>query len=182
MSDAQYDGGDRGQAAEDRVGGWIGDLDDAQAMYWYGSFNLIVGIGAMFAWIFFNDEWAGVARWSMGFQYHFYFFLPVGITWFLSLFIQDNETLLGILKRLVIFGVFGPFYQGWYAWADYLWMWHEDMGLMYYLWGAAWFTSVIVEEIVQILIVPQVLNYIDGGKYEDENGDRDRIHNWGVWG
>ena len=180
MSDAQYDGGDRGQAAEDRVGGWIGDLDDAQAMYWYGSFNLILGAGGTLLWMWFNN-WTGVVRWSMGFQYHFYFFLPVGMSWFLSLFI-DNDNLLSILRRLVIFGVFGPFYQGWYAFADYLWMWHEDVKLSYYLWGAAWFVSVIIEEIIQIILVPQVLNYLGDRKYEDEHGDRDRIHNWGVWG
>ena len=59
MSDAQYDGGDRGQAAEDTVGGWIGDLDDAQAMYWYGTYSLVTGVGGMFIWMFFN-EWTGV--------------------------------------------------------------------------------------------------------------------------
>ena len=55
MSDAQYDGGDNGAKAEGIVGGWIGDLDDGQAMYWYGTYSLFMGVGALLVWVVFNE-------------------------------------------------------------------------------------------------------------------------------
>ena len=53
-------------------------------------------------------------------------YIPVGITWFLTGFIQDNETLLSILKRLTAISVLGPFYMHWYAFASYLWAWSDN--------------------------------------------------------
>ena len=50
---------------------------------------------------------------------------------------------------------------------------------MYYLWGVAWFASIIVEEIVQILLLPKVFNWIDGGSYSDDDGELDVIHRLG---
>ena len=176
MSDAQYDGGDKGSQAEDTVGGWIGDLDDSQAMYWYGSYTLLTGAASLVVWVYianeiflFRDYSAGIALWWI-------FYLPFGVTWFLSLFIGESESLNGIMKRLVAYSVLGPFWDAWYIWGQYLWGWNDDVKVSYYIVGAAWFVATIIQEIVQILLLPKVFNYIDGGKYDDE-GTQDGV----VW-
>ena len=112
MSDAQYDGGDKGGQAEDKVGGWIGDLDDAQAMYWYGSYTLILSLASLVVWVTFGQEIFLISDYP-GFSTWWIYYLPFGITWFLSLFIGDSESLYAILKRLAAFSVLGPFFFDW---------------------------------------------------------------------
>ena len=178
--DATRDTGDGGARAEDKVGGWIGEKNDGEAVYWYGVYSLIMGIGALYVWIFFNDI-AAVVRYSWGFQAHYYFYIPVGMSWLLMSFI-DNDQSRAIFKYLVAISVLGPFYTHWTAFAGYLWTWNDSQGLFWYLWGAGWFVGTIIQEIVQIILLPQIFNWIDGGNYDDEdNGDRelDVIHRLG---
>ena len=115
-----------------------------------------------------------IAAYSDGFKTHWYFYAPVGVTWFLTGFIQDNEVLEGILRRLVVLSVLGPFWMQWQDFVAWLWRWNDDADLFYYLYGAAWFSAIIIEEIIQILLIPQVVNHL-GGDYEHEHGDLDRF-------
>ena len=89
MSEAQIDGGDRGQAAEDKVGGWLGDMDDAAALYWYGSFSLIMAGASLAVVILMNQDVNIIGSGRVDIYKSFWrYYLPVGITWFFTGFVR----------------------------------------------------------------------------------------------
>ena len=54
--DAQVDGGDRGANMEDRADNFIGDVDNAGAVRWYGLYCFWLGGGAAAFWILMNNN------------------------------------------------------------------------------------------------------------------------------
>ena len=62
MSDAQLEGNDNASAAEDRVGGFIGDKDNAGAVRWYGLYSLAIGVGSIPFYVIFNE--LDYVRWN----------------------------------------------------------------------------------------------------------------------
>merc|ERR1711912_137137 len=91
MSDAQFDGGDNGQAAEDLVGGFIGERDPEAAVRWYGLFSMATGIGSIFAYMLLNGTW-WIANYRKGFVTRMAFYLPVAMGWLATIFFDAPFT------------------------------------------------------------------------------------------
>jgi len=141
------------------VSGWIGDKNDAQAVYWYGIYSLIVGWGSALLWNELKSK-SYAALYYEGFVSRFFAYIPVGMCWIMiSLF--DSPFTRTVFKDLVSLSVMGPFFGHWYAWGLYLLNLENEPSLDYYLAGGVWFAWTIFEEIVQIVLLPQVFDWID---------------------
>ena len=119
-------------------------MDDAQALYWYGSYSLIMTGASLAVLVLFNQEISHIANYTDGFQTVWYYYVGVGVTWFLTGFIQDNETLEGILRRLIVLSVLGPFWHQWQSFISWMWTWNDNQGLFWYIWTAGWFSAIII--------------------------------------
>ena len=97
------------------------------------------------------------------------FYLPVAVGWIMvGLF--DSEQMREIFGTLVSASILGPFFIEWWAFGMYLFD-GDDVGyseLMYYVWGSVWFAWTVFEMLVQIALVPQIMDWIDDAPIEDK--------------
>ena len=171
MSDAQIDGGDKGAAAEDKVGGFIGDKNDGEAVRWYGMYALAHSVGTIFFYMFFNDKTyvAGNAAWYLS---QIEFFLPVFIGWiFVSMF--DGEFMRSTFQTLVSLSILGPFGMHWYALANFF-LGCEGVcldSITFWLWLAAYAAYTIFQMIVDIILLPQIFDWTESASIVDNGAE-----------
>jgi len=138
MSDAQLEGNDNASAAEDRVGGFIGDKDNAGAVRWYGLYSLAIGVGAIPFYVIFNE--LDYVRWNSGWYfYQMAFFIPVFISWLMVSFF-DGAFMRDVFEIIVTLSILGPFAGHWYQLAVF-YLGGEGSyldNLTFWLWFAAY--------------------------------------------
>ena len=105
------DGGDAGGDLQDSVGGFIGDKDDSQSMYYYGMYGMIHSVGTVLIYILLNGNMyvAFAKSWYLA---QIEFFAPVGFVWLMMGFF-DLPLLYGIMRDVCAFSVLGPFWVFW---------------------------------------------------------------------
>ena len=150
--DAQIDGGDRGQAMEDRASNLIGDVDNAGAVRWYGLYCFWLGGGAVAFWILMNNN-AWVVKYSKGIHTRMYFYLPTGLAWIMvSMF--DGALMREIYKDIVALSIMAPFWMEWYDYGLYLLLLEYDDTLGYLVGLALWLLLTVFEGVIQLLLLP----------------------------
>ena len=74
-----------------------------------------------------------------------------------------------IFGSIVSISILGPFFFNWWALGIYLFE-GENFGydnLMYYVWGSVWFVWNFFEMIVQIILIPSVMDWIESAPIQD---------------
>ena len=174
MSDAQVDGGDKGQQGEDIANNFIGDKDAAQAVRWYGIYSMITGFGSIFAYMILNNESTYVILYNAGFKTRIAFYVPVAMAWLMVSFF-DGDQMREIFGTIVAISILGPFFFQWYYFGLYLlsgegWAYDE---LMFYVWGAIFFSWTVFESIIQIVLLPRVFDWIEDGATLDNDQEKE---------
>ena len=152
---------ERADWAENFTENFIGDRTDAEAVFWYGIYSLSMGFGTMFLYqLLDSTDW--VALYASGFESRWFFYIPAAISWLMvSLF--DSDFMRIIFKDMIALSVMGPFFGHWYAYGTYL-MSYQNQDLDYWLGAFVWFCWTVFEELVQIILLPQVFSWADSAR------------------
>lgn len=174
MSDAQIDGGDRGGAIEDRVGGWIGVDDDAGAVRWYGIFGLLMGYLIIPVYWWMEDFNYVALNWTW-FRTVQAFFMPVGMGWLMVSFF-DGQFMRAVFKDLVAVSLLGPFFAYWYSIAEYL-LYSEvyEDELNFWLWGVFFIVHSLFQAVTQIILVPSIFRWSEKTDYLDNDKEKNLL-------
>ena len=167
MSDAQIDAGDNGAQAQDSVAGWIGDKNDGEAVRWYGMYSMFMGVGSIFFYMFMNGEAyvAGNFNWYL---YQMEFFIPVFISWLMVSFF-DGEFMRGVFETVTTLSILGPFAMHWYALAQFYLAGEGSYldSLEFWIWFALYGAFTIFQQIIQVVLLPQVYDWADSASTLD---------------
>ena len=119
MSDAQVDGADNGQAAEDTVGGFIGEQDNAGAVRWFGIWSTALSLGSIVLYITFNNTFY-IAMSKKYWESHAFVYGAVMLAWLMVSFF-DGPLMREIFKDIVAASMFAPFFLEWEAIVEFIW-------------------------------------------------------------
>ena len=173
MSDAQIDSGNTGQAGEDLANSFIGERDNAQAVFFYGSVSLITAASSIVLYIILNEMY-WVARTRAFFLTHIEFFAPVGMAWLMVSFF-DSEFMRTVFADVVMASIMGPFFAHWYVIIEFFlagevggqeWSAGDSSITAYdelFFWTtmAAMGALTIFEMILQVVLLPQVFEWVE---------------------
>ena len=172
MSDAQVDGGDSGARAEDAVGGFIGEQDNAGSVRWYGLYSLAMSVGTMFFWMFFNNLT------YVGGNADFYYtqievFLPVFICWMMVSFF-DGEFMRMVFADVVSASFGGPFAANWVVLAGFYLAGEGSYldSITFWIYFAGYAAFSIFQMIVQILMLPAVMEWAEEAPTLDNDQEK----------
>ena len=140
-------------------------------MRWYGIFSLIIGYGMLPIYWTLEDYTYVSLNWGW-FRVMQAFFLPVGMGWLMVSFF-DGDFMRRVFKDLVRTSLLGPFFAYWYYNASYLLYseYYEDK-LKYWLWGAFFIFTSLLEAVIQILVVPGVYRWSEKSDYLDNDQEK----------
>ena len=171
MSDAQFDGGDNGQAAEDFVGDFIGDKDPAGAVRWYGFFALANAFGSILVYMLLNGNW-WVAQYKDGFSTRTFFYMPVAMSW-LAVSFFDSPFMRKIFGEIIAISILCPFFWLWYVFGQFL-LYSDGKYSEFWTWASAaiWFSWNVFESVVQIVLLPTVFEWTEADLNTDFVSDR----------
>lgn len=166
MSDVNED---RGDAATEFTENFIGERNDAEAVFWYGIYSLIMSFGLIVVYhLIDGTDWIAMYGGVDGFKYKWYGYVPIAMTW-LAVSLFDSKMLRIIFKDMAAFSVMGPFWYQWKAFGDYLLLsegGNQDLG--YWLGAVVFFSWTVFEEIIQIILMPQILSWADDAGIKKE--------------
>ena len=175
MSDAQVDGGDSGARAEDAVGDFIGEKDNAGAVRWYGMYSLAMSVGTMFFYMFFNGR-SYVAGNSAWYWSNIESFLPVVICWLMVSFF-DGEFMRMVYADVVSASISGPFAAHWVVLAGFYLAgegsYLDSVTFWIYFAGYAAFT--IFQMIVQVIMLPSVMAWAEEAPTLDNDQEKNLL-------
>ena len=152
---------DNAQAAQDSVNELIGERTDAEAVFYYGVYSLSFGVAATILYVLFNDNLEMFARYSDGIKAHIAAYIPAGVAWMMLSFF-DGQFMRTVFGDIVSASVFGPFFAHWYAFGQFVLDNDGDYASIEFILGAViWFALTIFEELVQIILLPQVFEWVE---------------------
>ena len=169
MSDAQLDSNDNATAAQDNVAGFIGDKDNAGAVRWYAMFSLACGVGAIPFYVWFNSL-TYVSRNAGWYGSNIEVFVPVFAAWVMVSFF-DGEMMREIFEVIVTFSILGPFANHWYQLAGFYLAGEGSYldSLEFWIWFAAYSAFTIFQQIVQLILLPQIYDWADEAAIKDND-------------
>ena len=116
---AEFEGGDElANFTEDLAGKLVGNLSDAEAVFWYGVYSFILAgtyivLSGNTGDVFVNYSAAS------GFSNKYLFYFPAGMAWIaVSLF--DSPFMRKVYKDVVSISLLSPFFMQWYSYAIYV--------------------------------------------------------------
>ena len=99
-------------------------------------------------------------------------YIPAAMSWLMvSLF--DSPFMRIIFKDMVALSTMGPFFNHWNAFGTWVYIGENDSTFDYYLGGAIFFCWTLFEEVIQIVLLPQVFNWIDSASIKSDSDTRD---------
>ena len=163
MSDAEFQGGaEIGQFTEDLAERLVGDLSDAEAVFWYGVYSLI--LTATYVVLAGNTgdifvRYSGVG----GFSSKYLFYFPAAMAW-LAVSLFDSPFMRKIFKEVIAVSLMSPFYAQWKAYALYVYSFSDAVLAGTVLVGdliglPLWAFVTLLESVIQILLVPKIFNW-----------------------
>lgn len=166
MSDAQIDGGDTGGKATNAIDNLLGNLSEEKSVFWYGIIAFAWGGLNMVLYLLFNNAF-WVASYSNGWIGKAQLYIPVGLAWIMvSMF--DNWLMREIFYGLVFLSVMGAFVQQWYAFGTYIIANDGAYGrFMFYIGLAIYFALTVLEQIMQIVLVPRIYSWSGASDFFD---------------
>ena len=174
MSDAQVDGGDTGGNIQDGVAGQIGADDNAAAVRWYGLACIIMGYAVIPAY-WFLDDYQFVSLNAGWFHTVQLMFLPAGMGWLMvSMF--DGAFMRAVFRDLVAISVLAPFFVEWYNIALYFVAGEGSYdNIKFLLWGAFFIAHTLLQGVVQIILVPGIMDWTHQTDYLDNDQEKNLL-------
>ena len=158
-SDAQIEGGDAGQKAEDMANDLIGERDPASAVFFYGVYTSCMALGFILFWeIMKSNSW--VAMYKEGVLSRVTFYGAAGTTWLMVSFF-DGEYMREIYRDIQALSIFGPFFIHWYAFGLYMIAMLDTGDAFDYIMLAFWGAETVFEQLFQIILLPKVFEWAD---------------------
>ena len=79
MSDTNEE---RGDSATEFTENFIGERNDAEAVFWYGTYSLIMSFGLIVVYhLIDGTDWIALYGGVDGFKYKWYGYVPIAMTW-----------------------------------------------------------------------------------------------------
>ena len=163
MGDASVDTGNIGSTTEDLAGELIGDRSNAEAVLFFGLASLILSFGSMFMANFLGANFTWAAAGAGWFASNVKWFLPAGMCWILLSFF-DNDFTRAVFRDLAAATLIGPFYSHWASIVGIYWSASATASNLvspgFYIWLAIFTALTVFEQVVQVLLLPQVFDWI----------------------
>ena len=120
-------------------------------------YSFIVSGSSLVIWVFFNEnnDWINLTNGSYDFFFNrMSFYLPVGMAWLMVSYF-DSELMREIFADVCTLSVLGAWLYQWRILVD--WVFNNQgnyTDLFFYLYTALWMTWTLVEEVLQIVLLP----------------------------